>query len=202
MFFPQQVLSPNLPNASIYGDKALRGWKWEFDGNQGLYHALYPRAWTVYEIPEHKIKLTCRQISPVFPHDYKVTKILTPFSLFSYLFGEERFFLVDFTTRYWRTKAKSKAIDNEFCSRKFVLNKMYHQVHERYSVSGSHKIKGLNMSTSLNYFLVYYLCLLLDSMTFNFWDRKSTIINFTFFARFIMAASGQYGHVRQVSWLG
>jgi len=53
-------------------DKNLQGWTWAFDGGRAFYHALYPRAWTVYEIPQFSLRLTCRQISPIFPDDYKV----------------------------------------------------------------------------------------------------------------------------------
>jgi len=70
----QQVLSPHKPK-----QRSLKTWKWQFPGKQASYHALYPRSWTVYEIPEQKIRLVCRQISPVFPHDYKVstTRLVT-----------------------------------------------------------------------------------------------------------------------------
>lgn len=50
----------------------LNGWKWNFPGSQATYTALYPRAWTEYFIPECNIRLICRQISPVIPHNYKV----------------------------------------------------------------------------------------------------------------------------------
>ena len=65
----QQVLSPLAPNQHI--DKNLRCWDWGFDSTHAYYHGLYPRAWTVYEIPQHNLVLTCRQVSPVIPHNYK-----------------------------------------------------------------------------------------------------------------------------------
>ncbi len=63
----QQVLSPHKPSG-----KALSGWEWGFPKENATYHALYPRSWTVYDIPDQKLRLICRQISPIFPHDYKV----------------------------------------------------------------------------------------------------------------------------------
>ncbi|GFS08363.1 non-lysosomal glucosylceramidase [Elysia marginata] len=48
----------------------LKEWDWSFPPENGLYHALYPRAWSVFSIPEHQLTLTCRQVSPVLPHDY------------------------------------------------------------------------------------------------------------------------------------
>ncbi|KAK3608169.1 hypothetical protein CHS0354_034127 [Potamilus streckersoni] len=61
----QKVLTGNKPKCQ------LKSWQWGFPLDKATYHALYPRAWTVYDIPEHRIKLTCRQISPVIPNDYK-----------------------------------------------------------------------------------------------------------------------------------
>lgn len=63
----QQVLSSHKKKG-----KALKAWKWGFPRDKAIYHALYPRAWTVYEIPEEHIRLTCRQISPIYPHEYQV----------------------------------------------------------------------------------------------------------------------------------
>ncbi|KAK7116158.1 non-lysosomal glucosylceramidase-like isoform X2 [Littorina saxatilis] len=68
----QQVLSSHKKKG-----KGLKAWNWGFPGDQATYHALYPRAWTVYRIPEHSVTVTCRQISPIFPHDYKDTSLPT-----------------------------------------------------------------------------------------------------------------------------
>lgn len=54
----------------------LSAWQWRFPKQRALYHALYPRAWTVYEIVECNVTLVCRQVSPIFPHDYKVCLII------------------------------------------------------------------------------------------------------------------------------
>ncbi|XP_058791221.1 non-lysosomal glucosylceramidase [Phymastichus coffea] len=51
--------------------KHLRSWRWGFDGRKASYTGLYPRSWTVYDIEELQLRLTCRQISPVIPHDYQ-----------------------------------------------------------------------------------------------------------------------------------
>eukprot|EP00079_Xenopus_tropicalis_P018639 XP_004920721.3 PREDICTED: non-lysosomal glucosylceramidase-like [Xenopus tropicalis] len=60
----QQVLSLDRPHT-------LQGWNWGYCGSQAFYHALYPRAWTVYQLPGQNVTLTCRQVSPIIPHDYK-----------------------------------------------------------------------------------------------------------------------------------
>ena len=64
----QQVLSPLRPDGG-----RLDSWNWAFDPAHAHYHGLYPRAWTRYELPGQNVTLICRQISPVFPHDYKVS---------------------------------------------------------------------------------------------------------------------------------
>ncbi|XP_045109559.1 non-lysosomal glucosylceramidase-like isoform X1 [Portunus trituberculatus] len=51
--------------------KGLESWEWGFNAADGLYCGLYPRSWTVYNIKEQGIRLICRQISPVIPHNYK-----------------------------------------------------------------------------------------------------------------------------------
>ncbi|XP_069482882.1 non-lysosomal glucosylceramidase isoform X2 [Ambystoma mexicanum] len=60
----QQVLSVEKPST-------LQGWNWGFCGRHAFYHALYPRAWTVYHLPGQNVTLTCRQVSPIIPHNYK-----------------------------------------------------------------------------------------------------------------------------------
>ncbi|CAG7829246.1 unnamed protein product [Allacma fusca] len=49
----------------------LSAWDWSFDPAQGSYTGLFPRAWYTYRIPEQSLVLTCKQISPVIPHNYK-----------------------------------------------------------------------------------------------------------------------------------
>ncbi|XP_074136436.1 non-lysosomal glucosylceramidase [Sminthopsis crassicaudata] len=60
----QQVLSLERPNV-------LRSWNWGLCGFFAFYHALYPRAWTVYQLPGQQVTLTCLQITPILPHDYQ-----------------------------------------------------------------------------------------------------------------------------------
>lgn len=61
-----QVLNPNKPP-----DRQLESWKWEMPSGCATYHALFPRAWTVYEQPLAGVRLVCKQVSPVIPHNYK-----------------------------------------------------------------------------------------------------------------------------------
>ncbi len=49
----------------------LSKWDWNMDPACATYHGLFPRAWTVYEEPLPGVRLTCQQISPFIPHNYK-----------------------------------------------------------------------------------------------------------------------------------
>ncbi|XP_042303810.1 non-lysosomal glucosylceramidase-like [Sceloporus undulatus] len=64
----QQVLSVERPSR-------LQAWNWSFCGHYAFYHALYPRAWSVYQLPGQDLVLTCRQITPIIPHDYQESSL-------------------------------------------------------------------------------------------------------------------------------
>ena len=40
-------------------------------GSSAPYRALYPRAFTTYELPGQPVRLICEQISPIIPDNYK-----------------------------------------------------------------------------------------------------------------------------------
>ncbi|KAK4341575.1 hypothetical protein RND71_040076 [Anisodus tanguticus] len=87
------VLSPGehegLGKASDHG---ISSWGWNLSGQHSTYHALFPRAWTVYDgEPDPELKVSCRQISPFIPHDYSESSL--PTSVFVYTLvntGKER----------------------------------------------------------------------------------------------------------------
>ncbi|KAL3598027.1 hypothetical protein D5086_005945 [Populus alba] len=61
----------------------IESWDWNLKGNNSTYHALYPRAWTVYEgEPDPELRVVCRQISPIIPHNYKESSF--PASVFTF----------------------------------------------------------------------------------------------------------------------
>lgn len=66
---------PKLSGKSHFGlnPNLVDTWGWHINGNNSHYHALFPRAWTTYEEPtlDANLKLTCKQLSPVIPHNYK-----------------------------------------------------------------------------------------------------------------------------------
>lgn len=60
------TLSPMAPS-----DDTLSAWNWGLDPACATYHALFPRAWTVYEEPLPGIRLRSRQVSPFIPNNYR-----------------------------------------------------------------------------------------------------------------------------------
>jgi non-lysosomal glucosylceramidase len=60
------VLNPGKPK-----DQALQDWEWALNESDVTYRALFPRAWHDYQEPLPGINLSCRQVSPVIPHNYQ-----------------------------------------------------------------------------------------------------------------------------------
>lgn len=65
-------------------DKASIGsWDWNLKEKNCSYHGLFPRSWTVYDgEPDPEIKITCRQISPFIPRNYKESSF--PVAVFTF----------------------------------------------------------------------------------------------------------------------
>lgn len=53
----------------------LAAWESNLNPDKCEYTGLYPRAWSEYDLREYGIKLRCRQISPIIPHDYKESSL-------------------------------------------------------------------------------------------------------------------------------
>uniref|UniRef100_A0A914GQL3 Non-lysosomal glucosylceramidase n=1 Tax=Globodera rostochiensis TaxID=31243 RepID=A0A914GQL3_GLORO len=60
----------------------LSSWDFSLSPKDVTYRALYPRAWTKFELPEEKVVVLMRQISPVLPRDYKNASL--PCTLFTF----------------------------------------------------------------------------------------------------------------------
>ncbi|KAG8481126.1 hypothetical protein CXB51_025842 [Gossypium anomalum] len=90
-------------------DEGISSWGWNLNGQHSTYHALFPRAWTYmmkslfflescFEQsvtfsgePDPDLKVSCRQISPFVPHDYRDSSL--PTAVFVYTLvntGKER----------------------------------------------------------------------------------------------------------------
>lgn len=49
----------------------MSAWDSQLNAEKCTYTGLYPRSWSEIDLSEYGIKLCCRQISPVLPHEYK-----------------------------------------------------------------------------------------------------------------------------------
>ncbi|ESR54893.1 hypothetical protein CICLE_v10018742mg [Citrus x clementina] len=73
--------SPGVPKKNT--DSGIESWDWNLKGENCTYHALFPRAWTVYDgEPDPELRIVCRQISPFIPHNYKESSF--PASVFTF----------------------------------------------------------------------------------------------------------------------
>ncbi|XP_068140847.1 non-lysosomal glucosylceramidase isoform X1 [Drosophila tropicalis] len=65
-----------LPNCSSSRSRQpLSTWHSNIDDSRCSYTGLYPRSWTEYDLSHYGVRLICRQISPVIPHDYKESSL-------------------------------------------------------------------------------------------------------------------------------
>ncbi|KAH9322345.1 hypothetical protein KI387_016984, partial [Taxus chinensis] len=78
------VLFPGCPEELKKDNvSGISSWDWNLNGQHSTYHALFPRAWTIYDgEPDPELKISCRQISPFIPHNYKESSL--PVAVFSY----------------------------------------------------------------------------------------------------------------------
>ncbi|XP_020876619.1 non-lysosomal glucosylceramidase isoform X2 [Arabidopsis lyrata subsp. lyrata] len=78
------VLCPTKPK-SVRGkteELGIESWDWNMKGYKSMYHALYPRSWTIYNEPDPELRIVSRQISPFIPHNYKESSL--PVSVFTF----------------------------------------------------------------------------------------------------------------------
>ncbi|KAF6159696.1 hypothetical protein GIB67_029954 [Kingdonia uniflora] len=72
---------PDMLNKN--SSSSIASWDWNLNGQNSTYHALYPRAWTVYGgEPDPELRIVCRQISPFIPHNYKESSL--PVAVFTF----------------------------------------------------------------------------------------------------------------------
>jgi non-lysosomal glucosylceramidase len=57
---------------STFPKKKLSSWQSFIDGSECFYTGLYPRSWTEYDLSKFGVMLTCRQVTPIIPNNYKV----------------------------------------------------------------------------------------------------------------------------------
>ncbi|WJX12153.1 glucosylceramidase [Trifolium repens] len=66
------VLAPGqhegLGSSRKADEQGISSCGWNLNGQHSTYHALFPRAWAVYDgEPDPELKISCRHISPFIP---------------------------------------------------------------------------------------------------------------------------------------
>ncbi|KAH8352435.1 hypothetical protein KR084_004138, partial [Drosophila pseudotakahashii] len=64
-----------LPNCSSRAKQPLSAWHSNIEDSRCSYTGLYPRSWTEYDLSHYGVRLTCRQVSPVIPHEYRESSL-------------------------------------------------------------------------------------------------------------------------------
>ncbi|KAL4716364.1 hypothetical protein ACJJTC_006726 [Scirpophaga incertulas] len=95
--------------------KSPVAWEWNVNPEDCEYTALYPRAWTTYDFSLYGVKLTCRQISPVIPHNYKDSSLPCAVFIFTAenLSKEHRNVSITFTWTEIRTGSNKKKVSDK-----------------------------------------------------------------------------------------
>ncbi|KAK4884164.1 hypothetical protein RN001_000435 [Aquatica leii] len=95
----------------------LKSWEQLLDANKCNYTGLYPRSWTEYDLSDYGIKLSCRQVSPIIPHNYKDSSLPCAMFIWSVenVCKEERRVTITFT---FKNGTGDKRDKNSPCSTK------------------------------------------------------------------------------------
>lgn len=92
----------------------LSSWETYINSSKCNYTALYPRAWSEYDLSDYGIKLVQRQISPIIPHDYKESSL--PAAVFVWtvenVCGKDRQVTITFTFKNGAGNKKQDAEGN------------------------------------------------------------------------------------------
>ncbi|XP_055634667.1 non-lysosomal glucosylceramidase [Toxorhynchites rutilus septentrionalis] len=92
----------------------LGSWESNINSSKCNYTALYPRAWSEYDLSDYGIKLVQRQISPIIPHDYKESSL--PAAVFVWtvenVCGKDRQVTITFTFKNGTGNKKQDAEGN------------------------------------------------------------------------------------------
>jgi non-lysosomal glucosylceramidase len=121
--------------------RGFRSWNMAFCGDQASYYALYPESWTVYELPGQHVTLTCHQINPILPNNYKDTSL--PVALFEWTVENKNKEDIEFSLMFtWQAGSASDKFQLTDVSSKPFVN----QVNYNTSASGviiNQKLKNI-----------------------------------------------------------
>ena len=118
----QTVYQQSLITRKSTNLKGLKSWKMKFPAELGTYYALYPEAWSVYELPNQNVFLTCHQLSPFLPHNYKDSSL--PVGLFNWTIENNNEEDIEFALMFtWQSGSASNKFElKNLDSRSFEKN--------------------------------------------------------------------------------
>ena len=118
----QTVYQQSLVTRKSSNLKGLKNWQLKFPTELATYFALYPEAWTVYELPNQNVFLTCNQLSPILPHNYKDSCL--PVGLFNWTVENNNDEDIEFALMFtWQSGSASNKFElKRFDSRSFEKN--------------------------------------------------------------------------------
>lgn len=71
-----QIYSKVLSVIPPESRSCLNSWSWGYKPKAGdIYHAVFPKAWTIYENPVPETRVIIKQISPFIPEDYSTSSL-------------------------------------------------------------------------------------------------------------------------------
>jgi non-lysosomal glucosylceramidase len=102
--------------------RGFRSWNMAYCGDHATYFALYPESWTIYELPGQHVTLTCHQISPIIPHNYKDSSL--PVGLFSWTVENKNKEDIEFSLMFtWQAGSASDKFQLTDVSSQSIPNK-------------------------------------------------------------------------------
>ncbi|XP_066245267.1 non-lysosomal glucosylceramidase [Euwallacea similis] len=143
---------------STYKKTALSAWQCLLNPSKCSYIGLYPRAWTQYDLSKYGVLLTCRQISPVIPHNYESSCL--PCAVFVWsvenVCGDDRTVTISFT---FKNGTGSRVDKKSACSSKAFSYKstegvvLYHTLDKlqcSYTLAAK-SVANVNVTKCLNF---------------------------------------------------
>ena len=150
-----------LSSAFHQGESPLSSWDFSFPSENIAYRlfltfhisifiiivfrGLYPRSWTRYDVPELKLTVVLKQVTPIIPHDYKDSSLPVTVFVFDVKNDSDQVYDVSITFTFRNGTGKRKAADDVSCTvsdfykngiRGALLDHVIDQMNCIYGISG------------------------------------------------------------------
>ncbi|KAE9548170.1 hypothetical protein FO519_008616 [Halicephalobus sp. NKZ332] len=134
-----------LSSAFHHGESPLASWDFSFPPENVAYRGLYPRSWTKYALPELKLTIVVKQITPIIPHDYKDSSLPLSVFVFEVKNESDEIYDVSITFTFRNGTGKRRLADDVSCTvsefekngiRGALLDHVIDQMNCIYGISG------------------------------------------------------------------